>query len=203
MPILFNQPIKQLSEQEFHNLDFQMMRFAFNTHNRLGRFYDEKIYQNELISLCAEAGLEIATQVMIKLTHHSFCKHLFIDLLIENGGIYELKASNAIVASHRVQVLGYLFLAGIQHGKIINFRPPSVEHEFVSTSLTHAERRSFSVNEDNWDDKTESAQWLKSVFIDRKFLYFICEKWPSRLSNALATFSSAHHAKKPVLDKYQ
>lgn len=166
MPITVNHPIRLLSEQEFHDLDFQIMKLAFETHNRLGRFYDEEIYQNELAALCQRAGLEAATEVQIGLTHDSFRKNLFIDLFIESGSIYELKAAKAITASYRVQTLGYLFLTGTQHGKIINFRPPSVEHEFVSTSLTQAERRLFSVNEENWNCESESAARLKSIAIN-------------------------------------
>jgi len=166
MPITIHHPIKRLSEQEFHDLDFQIMKLAFDIHNRLGRFYDEKIYQNELIALCRRAGLEAATEVRIELTHNSFRKNLFIDLLIESGSIYELKAARSIVPAYRVQTLGYLFLTGTQHGKIINFRPPSVEHEFVSTSLTPTDRRIFSIRDNNWEKDSPSAHRLKTLLID-------------------------------------
>ena len=165
MPIAIDHPIRQLSEQEFHDLDFQIMKLAFDAHNRLGRFYDETIYKNELVALCQRAGLEVATEVKIGLTHDSFHKNLFIDLLIESGSINELKTARSIVAPYRVQTLGYLFLTGTRHGKIINFRPPSVEHEFVSTSLTPSERRAFSVTEENWSHESEPAAKLKAIVI--------------------------------------
>lgn len=166
MPVKTSQPIKLYSEQKFHDLDFQVMRLAFDAHNLLGRFYDEKIYQNELIKRCQEKGLKTASEVKIQLTHGTFTKNLFIDILVEEGFIYELKTANSIASSHRLQTLGYLFLTDTQHGKIINFRPPSVEHEFVSTSLTQAERRSFSVNEENWNYDSEAAAKLKSITVD-------------------------------------
>jgi GxxExxY protein len=163
MPIQISQPVKLYSEQEFHDLDFQVMRLAFDAHNQLGRLYDEKIYQNELIKLCQEKGLKTSSEVEIQLMHGSFVKNLFIDLLIEEGGIYELKAATMITPSHKTQTLGYLFLTDTLHGKIINFRPPSVEHEFVSTTLRFADRQNFSVCNKHWISKSEAAQKLKAI----------------------------------------
>ena len=89
MPIHLKQPIKALSEQEFHDLNFHVMRWAFDAHNRLGRFYDEKIYQNERLQACLAAGLKAETEVKIRLTHKTFKKDLFIDRLLENGSVFQ------------------------------------------------------------------------------------------------------------------
>lgn len=166
MPVQVEHPVKALSEQEFHDLDFQVMRLAFDTHNRLGRFYDEKIYQNELIRLCNDEGLKTASEVKIQLMHTLFFKNLFIDCLIEDGAIYELKAAESISSSHRVQTLGYLFLSNVQHGKIINFRPSSVEHEFVSTTLTLHDRLKIHLIEKSWNRNSATALKLKSLVTD-------------------------------------
>ena len=165
MPVVINHPIKVLSEQEFHDLDYRIMKLAFQTHNDLGRFYDEKIYQNKLIELCRENNITIDSEVKIELMHGSFKKSLFIDLLIESSFVYELKASKAIAASHRVQTLGYLFLTGTSHGKIINFRLPSVEHEFVSTTLTPLARRDLFIVDD-FDSGSSAAKQLKESTIE-------------------------------------
>ncbi len=166
MPVTLNRPIKPISEQEFHSLDFQIMRLAFDAHNRLGRLYDEKIYQNKLIELCRKNGFKTASEVKIELRHKSFCKDLFIDLLIEDGAIYELKTAKTITSAHRVQTLDYLFLTDIRHGKIINFRTPFVEHEFVSTTLSQTDRRAVSVCDNNWDRTSEPASRLKTLIMD-------------------------------------
>ncbi len=166
MPIVINHPIKILTEQEFHLLDFNIMRLAFEAHNRMGRFCNEDIYKNELLNLCQNEGLDAVTEVKIELAHGRFYKNLFIDALIESGSIYELKATRVISAPHRVQTLNYLFLTGIQHGKIINFRPPSVEYEFVSTSLTQTERVNISICDKDWNSNSPAAQKLKAVTCD-------------------------------------
>lgn len=163
MPVQLEYPINMLLEQEFHDLDFKIMRWAFDVHNRLGRFYDEKIYQNELMAICRANGFHAESEVKIQLTHKTFSKDLFIDLLVENGAIYELKAADSIVSKYRIQTLDYLLLSGVRHGKIINFRRPSVEHEFVSTSLTYPERQNISVREESWNHSSETAGTLRSI----------------------------------------
>lgn len=165
MPVQIDQPIKALSDEEFHELDFQVMRMAFDAHNQMGRFYDEKIYRNELVRLCQHNGIETSSEVKICLTHQTFKKELFIDLLLNHGAIYELKTTSAIVSDHRIQTLDYLLMSDVKHGKIINFRPPSVEHEFVSTTLTSADRNNISMNDAFWENESETAQRLKSILL--------------------------------------
>jgi len=186
MPIQLKQPINLITEQEFHDLDFQVMRWAFDAHNRLGRFYDEKIYQNELLSICRNNGLSAETEVKIELTHKSFTKDLFIDLLLENSSIYELKTATSIISDHRIQTLDYLFLSNTQHGKIINFRPPSVTHEFVSTGLDSEKRHKFSIHHENWLHESKKAQHFESTILD------LFEDWGLFLNTSLYKEAICH-----------
>lgn len=186
MPIRVAQPINALSEQEFHNLDFQLMRWVFDIHNRLGRFYDEKIYQNELLRMCRTNGLTAEAEVKINLTHKTFEKALFIDLLLENGAIYELKTAAAIASDYRIQTLDYLLFPGIKHGKIINFRPPSIEHEFVSTTLDLTARRNFSIDDKLWIHESETAQQLKTTTLE------ILTDWGTFLNTTLYKEAICH-----------
>jgi hypothetical protein len=41
-------PIRRLSQSEFGELAFDVMRHVFAIHNEIGRFFDEKIYKREL-----------------------------------------------------------------------------------------------------------------------------------------------------------
>lgn len=147
MPIVPQQHILKISQADSHELDYQMMRMAFNDHNELGRFYDEAIYKNELELQCHGAGIGAIKEFEIKLIHGDFQKPLFIDLLVNGSTVYELKAAKSIAEPHRMQALNYLFASNTQNGKLINFRPPSVEHEFVSTHLTMEKRVKFMLCE--------------------------------------------------------
>ena len=136
----FKAKVLRLTQDEFHAIDKKVMRLAFDIHNSMGRFFDEKIYQNELMSLCRSNGLEAESEVEIVVSHKDFLKHYYIDLLVEHGCVYEIKTAKAIQSSHTKQLINYLLLINVNHGKIINFRMPSVEHEFVSNTLNEKDR---------------------------------------------------------------
>jgi len=101
----------------------------------------------------------IEAGIMVK--HADFCKPYSIDLLVDQGAIFELKAVSHLADEHRAQLLNYLLLTGSRHGKLINFRPERVEHEFVNTTLTHADRTAFEVDDSAWDDSVEQASEIR------------------------------------------
>jgi hypothetical protein len=84
-------------------------------------------------------------ETVIHVTHGDFRKPYYIDLLVDDGVIYELKAAERLVPVHDRQLIHYLLLTGQNHGKIVNFRSTSVEAKFVSTNLTLADRRDFTL----------------------------------------------------------
>ena len=159
MPITLPHPITALSEEAFHKLDYSVMAIAFDIHNQMGRFYDEQIYKNKLKQQCYTKGFNVESEVEIKLTHKNYSKSLFIDLLINNT-VYELKTIKSIQDPQRTQTMDYLFTSNTQHGKIINFRPSSVEHEFVSTTLDHESRKKFHIQSSRWKEYSEKARQL-------------------------------------------
>ena len=136
MPVKILFKPKQVSDDEFREIDFQTMGHAFNIQNEMGRFWSEEIYQKELAYRCQEDGFEkIDIEEPIKVSFKDFTKTYFIDLLINDSMIYELKAVDALTGEHTNQALNYLFLCGLNHGKLINMRSPVVKSEFVSTRL--------------------------------------------------------------------
>jgi hypothetical protein len=72
--------------------------------------------------------------------------------LIDNAAVYELKTARALIGEHKAQALHYLFLLGLHHGKLINFRPKSVEYEFVSNRITPAVRYDLRIEDSKWQD---------------------------------------------------
>ena len=76
MPIRLPHPIKAPSEQTFHQLDYDVMALAFEVHNQLGRFYDERIYQTELKQKVLSKGLEVESELEIRLIHKNRLKKM-------------------------------------------------------------------------------------------------------------------------------
>src|SRR6266478_3514691 len=128
MPITCPVSMRPIQQAEFAEIDFRVMRLAFDSQNELGRLCDEVIYQNDLAARlsCAELG-PIHKEVPLTATYRDFTKTYWLDLVVSDGAIYELKTADALVGEHEAQVLNYLFLRGLNHGKLINFRSAQVE----------------------------------------------------------------------------
>ena len=159
----FKGRIIHLAQDEFHAIDKKVMRSAFDIHNSMGRFFDERIYQNELESLCRGDGLEVESELEIVVCHEDFSKHYYIDLLVEHGCVYEIKTTEAIHPSHTKQLINYLLLIALNHGKIINFRTPSVEYEFVSSTLNEKERHDWEFDDREWISVNPESVKLKDI----------------------------------------
>jgi len=144
MPFAISIPVAPISQNEFFALDHRMMAMAFAIHNEVGRFCDENVYRDELANRCKEAGLVAHREVHIKATHNGFQKDYFIDLLINHGAVYELKATESLTSNHHRQIISYLLMAELTHGKLVNFREPSVQQRFCSTTLCHDDRKKFA-----------------------------------------------------------
>jgi GxxExxY protein len=78
------------------------MRQAIDVHSEMGNLWDEQDYRQQLAIKCRKIGLDVFEEVCICITHNSFTKKYFIDLLI-NGSIYELKTAAAIARNHENQ----------------------------------------------------------------------------------------------------
>jgi len=164
MPIEFPGTTKPVTKDEYHGLDYRVMGQVFRIQNDLGRLFSERIYQREIAVRCREVGLEVDAEVPVHLSFGAFKKTCFIDLLVEQAVVYELKAVEALHEKHRCQALNYLFLTGLGFGKLVNMASASVQHEFVTTSLTPNDRFDFAVQDDEWKDLDGDGSWLRESF---------------------------------------
>jgi GxxExxY protein len=147
MPVTLPIAVRRLAQSEFGELAFEVMRHVFAIHNEIGRFFDEKIYKQELARRMPDVRLELPIDIMFD----SFHKRCFLDVMVGDGGIFEFKAVQALTGCHRAQLLQYLLLSDVAHGKVINVRSHDIEHEFVNTHWRHADRISFNVRRPRWN----------------------------------------------------
>ncbi len=172
--------IKPVTEEEFHKTDYLVMKHIFDAHNNLGHFYDETIYSNELKRRCLEAGFEsVETEVPVTVSHKEFSKTYFLDVLINRSVVYELKTVRTINGNNRRQLLNYLFLCRLHHGKLVNFRTPQVTHEFVSTTLDWKQRHIYDIICNEWKEVNAESIRLKSILED------LLEDWGAFLEASL------------------
>ena len=166
MPITTRIPLRRLNQQEFGGIAYEVMRHVFNIHNEMGRFFDEKIYKRELAHRLPGVLLEEP----ITITYGSFQKPYFLDVLVAAGGVFEFKAVEMLTDRHRAQLLHYLLLGDLAHGKLINVRPEVITHEFVNTHWRTANRQQFDIVSERWDSSwpgTSALQeWLVGLLRD-------------------------------------
>ena len=67
MPIKPGFHTQRISCDDFHALDYEVMGIVFSIHRDLGRFWNEKIYQNELAYRCQKTHL-LNSNVAFKIT---------------------------------------------------------------------------------------------------------------------------------------
>lgn len=165
MPISCPIQIKHPSREEYRQRDYQVMQHVFACHNELGRLCDEVIYQNDLKARLTAAGLgPVHTEVPLTVTHDTFRKTYRLDLLVGESLLYELKTSAALLGEHTTQMLNYLFLLGLDVGKLVNLRTASVESKFVNSALTQPERRQLTYATSRWQPLSPACDDLRSRF---------------------------------------
>ena len=182
MPVHCPIPFARLSEDEMRTIDFEVMRHAFAAHKTLGCLCDESIYQAHLAQSLTAAGFTTAREVPLTLSFRTFLKTLYLDLVVNDCAIYELKTAARLTDSHFAQLLNYLFLTNAARGKLINFRPTSVESKFVNSALTDSERRRFSVDDSEWRGSAEFRQLVEELVAD----------WGTGLDQSLYTQGLVH-----------
>jgi GxxExxY protein len=167
MPIECPAGLRAISQGQFYEIDYRVMRLVFDIHTDLGRLWDERVYKNELAFRCKSIGLTDAqVEAPIRVSFQSFSKTYFIDMLVGGAALYELKAAATLTPQHRKQAIQYLLLAGLSHGKLVNMRPPSAQYTFISTRLTPERRRQYRVEDAAWLDTDGDSVWLKKTMLD-------------------------------------
>ena len=161
MPIVVHAEIRRPSQDEFGAISYDVMHHLFAIHNEFGRFLREEIYKRELAA--RRSGLQL--EVPIEVSFGNFAKRYEMDVLADHAAVFELKAVEALAPIHEAQLLNYLLLAELPHGKLVNMRPDVIEHRFVNTSLRLADRRQFTVIDDEVDAIPELRR-IKDLFLE-------------------------------------
>jgi GxxExxY protein len=159
--------IRRLTAEEFKDMDYRVMRHAFATQNELGRLCDEHIYQKDLAARLAADGFgRVRCEVPVTVIHDSFRKVYYLDLLVADAALYELKATSALVNDDLNQILNYLFLLDQPRGKLINFRPHSVETQFANTTLQSVDRYEYQMITDRWEETEDRSRLLRRLLVE-------------------------------------
>ncbi len=175
MPIEIPLELRRPSQNEFAEIAYRVMGSAFQAHRSIGRFFREQTYKR----LVAQSLSNVELEVPIVVRHRNFRKDYFIDMIVDRSAIFEWKAGEELCDKHRAQLLNYMLLVEMPHGKLINVGKERIQHEFVNTKLTKADRLSFEVDESKFIPLGQSdRQW-------QEFLVSAVLDWGAGLDLAL------------------
>lgn len=167
MPIQVDSEIRILEKREYHELAHLVMAHVFAVHNEFSRLMDElpfkTLIQRRFEENCRKSARR---EVEILVTHGTFRKSYYMDLLFEGALMVEAKVVDALSDAHKAQAIQYLLLSGMHDGLLVNLRTPRVQKHFVSTSLNSQTRREFVVDDSEWQRANSGSDRLRVALED-------------------------------------
>ncbi len=115
-----------MNSEHFNTLSSEIIASAIEVHRNMGPGLLESVYEECMIYELRNRKIEVQSQVKQALTYkdRELNKHFYLDLLVEDSIIVELKSVEEILPVHEVQLVTYLKLANKKLGLLINFNEP-------------------------------------------------------------------------------
>jgi len=108
------------------------MSLLFETHSRLGGGYAEKYYQRAVEKLLIKNGVKYEKELMANiLFEDDTIGKYFLDFLIEQKVVLELKAVPMLLPIHFRQVRSYLKIKQLELGILANFRGDKLTYKRI------------------------------------------------------------------------
>lgn len=186
MPIHPTLKLNSVSDADFAVIDKVVMKCAYATHNKFGRLFDERIYENDLAARLRAEGFDVHTQVPIVMTHGDFETAFRLDLVV-NHMIYELKAVAALGNEHEAQGLHYAMLQDVRLVKLLNFGASKVQGKLLANAVASADRFRPSLRNSGWRIITPHCERLVN------HLKELIHDWGTHLLCQLYNAALVHH----------
>ena len=105
---------------------------CFKVHRTLGAGFLEKVYENALLIELEKSGLSARQQFPISVSYDGRAVgEYFVDVLVNDLIVCELKANENLSRQHEVQLVNYLAATGFDIGLLVNFgRSVTVKRKF-------------------------------------------------------------------------
>jgi len=109
---------------------------SFTVLNTLGVGFLEKVYENALVLELRKAGFSVVQQRGVAVIYDgTVVGEYFVDLMVEELLLVELKTVKALDAVHRAQCVNYLKATGLQLCLLLNFGRSRLEIRRVALGL--------------------------------------------------------------------
>ena len=131
-----NYIINRPGEVIFPELSFEIMKVLFEVHSELGGRYQEKYYQRAVALGFDKAGIKYSRELCAQLKFKDqIIGKYFLDFLVENKVVVELKTVTEFVHDDIRQVLSYLKANNLPLGILVNFRGKSLTYKRIINKI--------------------------------------------------------------------
>ena len=119
-----------------NDLSGRVIGCAFTVLNTLGAGFLEKVYENALALEVRATGLSVVQQNGAKVHYRDvLVGEYFVDLMVQDVLLVELKTVNALTDVHRMQCTNYLKAIGLRLCLLLNFGKSRLEIKRVANGL--------------------------------------------------------------------
>jgi GxxExxY protein len=121
-----------MNKEQFEYLASQIFQAALEMHKTLGPGLLESVYEFALVKELQLRNISVQYQVKVPLVYkgHDTGKEFFIDILVENEIVIEVKSVDALHPVHQAQLLSYLKLSDKRLGFLFNFNVTLIKDGF-------------------------------------------------------------------------
>jgi GxxExxY protein len=121
-----------MDKEQFEYLANQISQAALEVHKTLGPGLLESVYEFALLKELQLRNIVVQYQVKVSLVYKGYetGKEFFIDILVENEIVIEVKSVDALHPVHQAQLLSYLKLSDKRMGFLINFNVAIIKDGF-------------------------------------------------------------------------
>ncbi len=113
----------------YEDITKKILEACFEVSNELGFGYLESVYEKALLITLRQKGLKAENQVPLMVKFRGeVVGEFFVDILVEEKVLVELKVANGLSKENFAQVINYLKATEIEVGLLINFGTPKIEY---------------------------------------------------------------------------
>lgn len=113
---------------EVNDITEKIIGAAFKVSNTLGCGFLEKVYENALFIEIRKTGLSVIKQQPLEVYYDGeIVGNYFVDLLVENEIVVEIKTVKDFNEIHQAQLMNYLIACNKRCGLLLNFGKSKIE----------------------------------------------------------------------------
>lgn len=112
-----------MADLVYPELSYKIVGILFEVHNRLGGSFEEKYYQRAIEKLFKDNSIKFDKELKANIMfEEDKIGRFFLDFLVDNKIVLELKAVPKLLPIHFRQIRSYLKVKKLKLGILANFR---------------------------------------------------------------------------------